>query len=190
VPFDGTRCEVLVMDTKKPRSLSKTHFNDRVAQCASAHEALRNHVRDLPHLASYTVADLDAASNAMDETLMKRARHVVTEMTRIATGVDALRAGNYAELGRQLDASHRSTAIDYEVSCRELDVITDAARSQKGVFGARLTGAGFGGCAIALIEPGIGTRVAEHVGKVFAREFGVEAGFDLLRVGTGPVEIQ
>lgn len=189
VPFDGQKCEVLVMDTKKPRSLSKTHFNDRVAQCATAHETLRNHVRDLPHLASYEPSDLEAASSAMDEVLLRRARHVITEMTRIATGVAALRRGDYRELGRQLDASHRSTAVDYEVSCRELDVMTDAARAQSGVFGARLTGAGFGGCAIALIEPGIGSRVAEQVGKVFLREFGVEAGFDLLRVGTGPVEL-
>jgi galactokinase len=189
VPFDGSRCEVLVMDTKKPRSLSKTHFNDRVAQCATAHETLRNHVRDLPHLASYSMADLEAASSAMDDVLFRRARHVISEMGRIAKGVVALRAGDYAELGRQLDASHRSTAVDYEVSCRELDVMTDAARAQKGVFGARLTGAGFGGCAIALIEPGIGPRVSEAVGKVFAREFGVDAGFDLLRVGTGPVEL-
>lgn len=189
VPFDPSACEVLVMDTKKPRSLSKTHFNDRVAQCAAAHETLRNHVRDLPHLADYTVADLEAARGAMDDVLFRRANHVIREMKRIATGVAALRAGDYRELGRQLDASHQSTAVDYEVSCRELDVMTDSARAQDGVFGARLTGAGFGGCAIALIEPGSASRIAEAVGKVFAREFGVEAGFDLLRVGTGPVEL-
>ncbi len=189
VPFDGARCEVLVMDTKKPRSLSKTHFNDRVAQCATAHETLRAHVRDLPHLADYQLADLDAAASAMDDVLFRRARHVISEMKRIAAGVAALRSGDYRELGRQLDASHRSTATDYEVSCAELDVITDAARACEGVFGARLTGAGFGGCAIALIEPGRAEQVAAHVGRVFRTAFGVEAGFDLLRVGTGPVEV-
>ncbi len=188
VPFDPHACEVLVMDTKKPRSLSKTHFNDRVAQCAAAHETLRAHVRDLPHLADYHPADLEAARSAMDDVLYRRAQHVVTEMRRIATGVAALRAGDYQELGRQLDASHRSTSTDYEVSCRELDVITDAARACDGVFGARLTGAGFGGCAIALVRPGRADEVAERVGAVFLREFGVEAGFDLLRVGAGPGE--
>src|SRR5262245_26883927 len=189
VPFDPQACEVLVMDTKKPRSLSKTHFNERVAQCATAHETLRAHVRDLPHLADYQPADLEAARGAMDDVLFRRARHVVTEMHRIATGVDALRHGDYPELGRQLDDSHRSTALDYEVSCRELDVITDVARGCDGVFGARLTGAGFGGCAIALIRPGIADTVAAQVGAAFEREFGVAAGFDLLHVGTGPGEV-
>lgn len=189
VPFDPKACEVLVLDTKKPRRLAKTGFNERVAQCATAHELLRMHVRDLPHLALYTTADLESAREAMDEVLYLRARHVVTEMQRIRVGAAALRAGNYAELGRQLDASHRSTATDYAVSCDELDVITDAARSHEAVFGARLTGAGFGGCAIALLRPGASSAVARVVAEAFQKRFGVVPGFDLLRVGTGPGEL-
>ncbi|MBP8300535.1 MAG: galactokinase [Planctomycetes bacterium] len=189
VPFDPKACEVLVMDTRKPRSLSKTGFNERVAQCATAHELLRMHARDLPHLAMYSMADLEQASEAMDEVLFLRARHVITEMDRIRTGAAALRRHDYRELGRQLDASHRSTATDYAVSCDELDVITDAARSHEAVFGARLTGAGFGGCAIALVKPGASSAVARVVAEQFTARFGVVPGFDLLRVGTGPGEI-
>ncbi|MCB9878906.1 MAG: galactokinase [Planctomycetes bacterium] len=189
VPFDPEACEVLVMDTLKPRALAKTGFNERVAQCATAHELLRTHVRDLPHLAQYTVADLEQAREAMDELLFRRARHVVGEMDRIRAGVAALRRHDYRGLGQQLDASHRSTATDYAVSCDELDVITDAARECDGVFGARLTGAGFGGCAIALVEPGRSGEVAERVARVFEARFGVAPGFDLLRVGDGPGEV-
>lgn len=190
VPFDPKACEVLVMDTKKPRRLAKTGFNERVAQCATAHELLRMHVRDLPHLAMYTLAELEQARDAMDEVLFLRARHVVTEMDRIRAGAAALRRGDYRELGRQLDASHRSTATDYAVSCDELDVITDAARSHEAVFGARLTGAGFGGCAIALLRPGGSSAVARVVAEQFTARFGTAPGFDLLRVGTGPGEIE
>lgn len=189
VPFDPARCEVLVMDTRKPRALAKTGFNERVAQCAQAHEILRAQVRDLPHLADYTLADLAAARDAMDDVTFRRARHVITEMERIARGVAALRRGDYATLGRALDESHRSTAVDYDVSCPELDAITDAARACPGVFGARLTGAGFGGCAIALVQPGRAEAVAEAVGRDFARRFGMAAAFDLLRMGTGPGEV-
>ncbi len=189
VPFDPARCEVLVMDTRKPRSLSKSHFNQRVAQCAQAHEILRMQVRDLPHLADYTEADLLGARDAMTEPVFLRARHVVTEMGRIARGVAALRQGDYATLGRCLDESHRSTATDYDVSCAELDVMTDLARECEPVFGARLTGAGFGGCAIALIRPGAADAVAARVGPAFAARFGVEPGFDLLRIGNGPGEV-
>ena len=189
VPFDPHACEVLVMDTKKPRRLAKTGFNERVAQCATAHELLRMHVRDLPHLAQYSMADLEHAREAMDEVLFLRARHVVTEMDRIRAGAAALRAHDYKALGVQLDASHLSTATDYDVSCEELDVITEAARGHGAVFGARLTGAGFGGCAIALIRPGASSEVGRAVAAKFTARFGVAPGFDLLRVGAGPGEI-
>lgn len=189
VPFDPDACEVLVMDTRKPRELAASGFNERVAQCAAAWQALCKEVEERPNLAAFTPAQLESCRDKLDDVLYRRARHVVTEMVRIAAGVAALRDGDYAALGAQLDASHRSTATDYDVSCEELDVITDAARACDGVLGARLTGAGFGGCAIALIRPGYRDQVAAHVGKVFASRFGVEPGFDLLRMGNGPGEI-
>ncbi|HEX6812674.1 MAG TPA: galactokinase [Planctomycetota bacterium] len=189
VPFDPKACEVLVLDTKKPRLLAKSGFNERVAQCATAHEILRTHARDLPHLASYTMADLEQSREAMEEVLFRRVRHVVTEMERTRAGASALRRNDYKTLGHQLDASHRSAKDDYEVSCEELDVITEAARSIDGVFGSRLTGAGFGGCAIALLRPGASGDVVAKVGEVFRARFGVEPAFYLLRVGTGPGEI-
>jgi galactokinase len=189
VPFDPTACEVLVMDTKKPRLLAKSGFNERVAQCATAHELLRAHVRDLPHLAAYSLDELEQSREAMEEVLFRRARHVVTEMARTALAVAALRRHDYATLGAQLDASHRSTAVDFEVSCEELDVITAAARGCAAVLGSRLTGAGFGGCAIALVRSGASAEVAARVGEAFAARFGVQPGFDLLRVGNGPGEV-
>lgn len=189
VPFDPAACEVLVMDTRKSRRLAKTGFNERVAQCATAHELLRAHVRDLSHLADYSMGDLEAARSALDEVSFRRARHVISEMGRIGNGVAALRRHDYATLGAMLDQSHRSTATDYDVSCEELEVITAASRSCDGVYGARLTGAGFGGCAIALVRPGSAEAVAAQVGPVFAGRFGVEPGFDVLRAGAGPGEV-
>ncbi|MCU0867151.1 MAG: galactokinase [Planctomycetes bacterium] len=189
VPFDPTACEVLVLDTKKPRTLAKSGFNERVAQCATAHELLRTHARDLPHLALYSAADLEQVRSAMDQVTFRRARHVITEMERTRAGVVALRQHDYATLGRQLDASHESTRVDYEVSCDELDVITGAARGCEGVFGARLTGAGFGGCGIALVRPGQAEVVARTVGDAYRARFGFDAGFDVLRIGSGPGEL-
>jgi galactokinase len=189
VPFDPAACEVLVLDTKKPRHLAKSGFNERVAQCATAHEILRTHARDLPHLALYDENDLATARSAMDPVSLRRARHVVTEMARTRAGAAALRRHDYQALGGLLSESHRSTAVDYEVSCDELDVITDAARGVDGVFGARLTGAGFGGCAIALVRPGAAEAVQKVVGAAFRQRFGVDPGFDVLRSGPGPGEI-
>lgn len=189
VPFDPDACEVLVMNTKKPRKLAASGFNQRVAECAAAREFLRKNVRELPNLAAFSLAELESCQSTMDPVLYRRARHVVTEMGRIAAGAAALRAHDYAALGAQLNASHVSTATDYDVSCEELDVITDAARACDAVLGARLTGAGFGGCAIALIQPGHRDEVSDHVRKVFEKRFSVVPGFDLLRIGGGPGEI-
>ena len=190
VPFDPAACEVLVMDTVRPRTLAASGFNERVEQCAAARRFLSERVRLERHLASFSPAELESVKSSMDPLLYRRARHVVTEMERIAAGAAALRAHDYAALGAQLDASHRSTAADYDVSCEELDVITDAARQCDDVFGARLTGAGFGGCAIALIAPGRRDIVEARVSKIFRDRFGVPPRFDLLRLGDGPGEVQ
>ncbi len=189
VPFDPGACEVLVMDTRKPRELAASGFNERVEQCAAAREWLRARVGPRAHLAAYTEEELAGVAEEMDPLLHRRARHVVTEMGRIAAGAAALRAGDYGGLGAALDASHRSTATDYDVSCDELDVITDAARACDSVYGARLTGAGFGGCAIALVAAGNSEQVRARVDAAYRARFGVSPGFDLLRVGDGPGEL-
>lgn len=189
VPVDPDAFEILVMDTRRPRRLAASRFNERVRECARAHRLLREHVRDLPCLAAYSEEDLEAGAPFLDAVAFRRARHVVTEMRRIARGVAGLRAGNIAALGRALDESHRSAREDYEVSCEELDEITGAARRLDPVFGARLTGAGFGGCAIALVQPGRSPAVEAYVHSRFVERFGVEPGFEVLHPGGGPREV-
>jgi len=189
VPLSRRSCEVLVMNTRKPRLLAESGFNERVAQCAEAHRILAEAVGPRPGLAHYTPAEVEKTA-ALTGVLRLRARHVVTEMGRISRAVAALRVGDVATLGAMLTESHRSTATDYAVSCEELDGIIDAALEVPGVFGARLTGAGFGGCAIALVEPGASDRVREHVFGAYRSRFGVEPGFDLLRPGLGVHEAQ
>ena len=188
VPLDPQTCEVLLMDTRKPRELASTGFNQRVRECAEAH-AILEHVRALPHLAAYELADLEAAGESLGGVHLMRARHVVTEMQRIGMGVAALQRGDIEGLGATMNESHRSASVDYEVSCEELDVITAAARSVDGVFGSRMTGAGFGGCATALIEPGSAERVESEVSRVFSTRFGVEPHFETLHAGAGPGEL-
>lgn len=189
VPFDPVACEVLVLDTRKPRHLAKSGFNERVAQCATVHAALRAAGVDRPHLALYELADLERVRGRLDDLQFRRGRHVLTEMARTRDGAAALRAHDYRALGGLLDRSHASTRVDYEVSCAELDAITDAARACQGVFGARLVGAGFGGCAIALLAPGCADAVQAATAASYRSRFGIEPAFYLLRNGTGPVEV-
>jgi galactokinase len=190
VAIHGSGFEVLVMDTRKPRTLAGSAFNARVRECREAHAVLRQQVRDLPWLAQYSAEDLQQAGASLSGLLRSRATHVVEEMARVASAVRALDDGDVRAFGALVHASHRSTATHYAVSCDELDVITDLACAQPSTFGARLTGAGFGGCAIALIEPGTADAVVGPVRQGFAARFGVEPGFRVLHAGPGPRELE
>jgi galactokinase len=147
VPFDDA---VLIFDTGVRRALADSAFNERRAECQAALTRLRGIRPTLPSLAA---ADLDLLAEAeLPPPLDRRARHVVTEMARVRQVVDALRGGG-ALPGEALFASHESLRVDYECSSPELDAFVARARHTQGITGARLTGAGWGGCAIAVGNP-------------------------------------
>jgi galactokinase len=147
VPFDDA---VLIFDTGVRRALTSSAFNERRAECQAALARLRVLDPNLPFLAA---ADLDLLRAAqLPPPLDRRARHVVTEQARVRQVVDALRVGD-AIPGEALFASHESLRVDYECSTPELDAFVERARRTDGISGARLTGAGWGGCAIAVGTP-------------------------------------
>jgi galactokinase len=109
------------------------------------------------------MAQLDATSSRLDEAVYRRCRHVVTEIDRVRLASEALRSGAVRELGRLITASHASLRDDFEVSCRELDALVDHANRCAGVYGARMVGAGFGGCMLALLDAGEAESVVQQV---------------------------
>ena len=153
------RVSIVMIDSGVRRDLSATAYNLRRAQCRSAAAALG--VASLRLVGS---ADLvDAKLGAVER---RRARHVVTENERVLSTVEALRREDLTTVGRLLYASHESLARDYDVSTPELDALVDAARATEGVLGARLTGAGFGGCTVNLVDAARGRgAAAEIVGR-------------------------
>ena len=146
-------CEAkfVVMDTGVRRSLITSEYNDRRRSCEAAVAAIN---RFDPHVHSLRDVDqptLDSARQSLDAKAFRRAQHVVSEIHRPVQMADALRVGDLGLAGKLMDRSHASLRDLYEVSCPELDYITDLARGHAGCFGARMTGAGFGGCAVALV---------------------------------------
>ena len=140
----------VVYDTRIQRELSSSDYNTRRAEAA---EALR--ILSLSGINSYRDADKDslqANRNKMGETLFKRARHIINENQRVNDAVNFLKKGDFRNLGELLFQSHLSLRDDYEVSCPELDLLYTVGSAFEGCLGARLTGAGFGGSGIALIE--------------------------------------
>ncbi|MCG6921433.1 MAG: galactokinase [Acidobacteria bacterium] len=143
---------VVVMDTGARRSLAGSAYNDRRAACERVVAHLRGLDPGVRALRDVTLELLEDAKDDLDPTDLMRARHVVPENARPVHMADALQVGRLEQAGRLMNDSHSSLRDLYEVSCEELDLITDIARGQASCFGARMTGAGFGGCAVALVK--------------------------------------
>ena len=153
---------LLVLDTRAPRRLVEGAYAERRATCEAAASKL-----GVAALRDVSTDDLEAARDRLDEVEYRRARHVVTENERVLAAVDALRARELESCGPLLLASHESLRYDYEVSSPELDVAVDGALAA-GAVGARMTGAGFGGCAIALVAADRAEAVEREVSGRFA----------------------
>lgn len=141
---------VLVLDSSVRRILAESAYNQRRSECEAALQALRTAEPSLKALRDITTAQLSNEGWRLSEVLLRRARHVITENQRVLQAAAALQRGDARKFGQLLNQSHLSLRDDYEVSCSELDALVDICTSTAGVLGARLTGAGFGGCVIAI----------------------------------------
>lgn len=185
VPLDLTDHSIVIMNTNKRRELADSKYNERVAECAAALEALRKK-KDMIDLSDITLAEFEEIGDVItDPVIYRRARHVITENNRVVLSVTALKRGDLATLGQLMNDSHESLRHDYQVTGAELDTIVNAARKVKGVLGARMTGAGFGGCAIAIVENRYVEAVINKVGPAYEAEIGLKAVFYVAKVGDG-----
>jgi galactokinase len=186
IPFDvaAAGLAVLVVDTRAPHRHAGGEYASRRRSCEAAAKTLGvRALRDVP------IGDLDAAlSRLPDEQTRRRARHVVTENQRVLDTVSLLRAGRIRDIGPLLTASHRSMRDDFEITVPEVDVAV-AAALEAGAYGARMTGGGFGGCVLALVDEPAAAGVAEAVASAYA-----ERGFQAPRwfpavpsAGAGPL---
>jgi galactokinase len=142
---------ILVLDSAVPRTLAGSAYNTRRAECEAALQRLQDVVPRLRALRDVTPEILGEHGHRLTDVELRRARHVVTENARVQASVAALRAGDVEGFGRFMVDSHTSLRDDYAVSGPELDALVDIALATPGVLGARLTGAGFGGCAVAVV---------------------------------------
>jgi galactokinase len=160
--LEAAGLRLVVVDTRTGHRLVDGAYADRRAACQAAAATL-----GVAALRDATIDRVEAAAEALGDPGLRRARHVVTENARVLAAVELLRAGDLDRLGPLLAASHASLRDDYEVSSPELDTAVDAA-VEAGAVGARMTGAGFGGSALALVPAGLVGRVADRVGRAFA----------------------
>jgi galactokinase len=171
VPFPA-EAVVLVFDSGTRRALADSAYNARHDECKAAAERIAEVVPGVRALRDVSPAAFEDLETTLEPIPRKRARHVVRENDRVLQAVKAFHAGNLDRLGKLMYESHMSLRDDFEVSTPELDAIVDIAATCEGVFGARMTGAGFGGSAIALVAAEKGTSVGACVSTKYQRRTG------------------
>ncbi|MER2123924.1 MAG: galactokinase [Exiguobacterium indicum] len=187
-PLDLTGYTIIIMNTNKRRELADSKYNERRAECEAA-LAYLNQFTPREALGQWTTSEF-AKVAWEDERLMRRARHAISENERTLQALAALEAGELTTFGQLMNASHVSLREDYEVTGIELDTLVEAAWEQPGVLGARMTGAGFGGCAIAIVEDEAVDAFKQAVGEHYEARIGYPATFYTATVGDGAREIE
>lgn len=172
VPLVDRSVAVLVANTNVKHELAASEYPRRRTQCAAAAKAL-----GMDLLREATMADLEAAGRRLDAVVFRRARHVIGEIARTVEAAEAIGRGDWSLAGARMYASHESLRDDFEVSCGELDLMVELARSigcGGGVYGARMTGGGFGGCTVWLVRADAAEDVGRELAEQYRRRTGVE----------------
>jgi len=174
-----------IINTNKPRKLAESKYNERVAECQQALADLNTEIT-LHNLCELSYDKFALHKHLIqDETVLKRATHVIKENDRVNLAAKALNDGALEEFGRLMYASHQSLKDLYEVTGLELDTVVDFCRDYEHVIGARMTGAGFGGCAIALLKKGKEDDFAKQLTEYYVKRVGYPAAIYISEIGNG-----
>lgn len=184
LPFPREQVSVILVDSRTRRDLASSRFNERVAECAEAVAELSRVRPEIRALRDVHIADLERSGAALRPEVERRARHVVEEIGRVHRFREALAAGDHVTCGALVSASHASLRDLYETSTSALDFLVKEICNVPGALGARLTGAGWGGCVVALLERGAEQRVQDAVAPRYLQVFGQQARFHLPRQET------
>jgi galactokinase len=163
---------LVMCNTMVKHELAAGEYNRRRADCESGVRTLRQHLPKALALRDITLANLDSYRNELPELVYRRCRHVVSENQRVLAASDALHCGDLTRFGQLMYESHASLRDDYEVSCRELDLLVELASNCEGVYGTRMTGGGFGGCTVNLVRSDAVDRVEHRITDAYAKATG------------------
>lgn len=189
VPLKLEKKKIVISNSNKKRTLGESKYNQRRAECEAALRDLKS-VLNIETLCDLSIEEFEINKHLIkDEISRKRAKHAIYENQRTLRAAEALKAGELVEFGKLMNESHISLRDDFEVSGKELDALVEASWRQKGVVGSRMTGAGFGGCTVSIIEESMVDDFKEKVFKEYKEAVGYEADFYVVDIGDGCKEI-
>jgi galactokinase len=180
---------IVAVNSMVKHELGGSAYRDRVRECRAAVDAIRARTPEVASLRDVSVPQLEASEALMPRLVYRRARHVVSEDARVEEFMAACAANNLKRMGELLVASHRSLQHDYEVSCPELDFLVDRAVEIDGVYGARMTGGGFGGCTVNLVRPDAVEAFRSRIAACYLERHGIEAQSFVCEPSSGAGEV-
>jgi galactokinase len=186
IPAKFKNCSLVIINSNKARTLADSKYNERRSECEQAFEILSKFdmATDLCHIHEISLGFLE------EDILYQRAKHAILENKRVLYAAEALKQGNMDAFGQILTESHISLNTDYEVSCYELNMIVHYSTHFDGCLGARMTGAGFGGCCIALVEQERLQTFINYVGKKYTEKTKLKADFYVTEIVDGVKRIK
>lgn len=188
-PVRLQNAKIVIACSNKKRGLGDSKYNERRSECETALSELQKVVR-IDSLGDLKEEEFEAVKTAIaSDVRVKRARHAVYENQRTVKAVQALKENNLPLFGELMNASHVSLRDDYEVTGKELDTLVEEAWKLEGVIGSRMTGAGFGGCTVSIVEDGAIDAFIEKVGAAYREKIGYAADFYVVEIGEGPAVI-
>ena len=184
-PIHLENARIVIACSNKKRGLGDSKYNERRSECETALAEIQK-VKDVPSLGTLTCEEFESVKDAIKDPIrQKRARHAVYENQRTIQAVKALTDGDIAAFGQLMNASHVSLRDDYEVTGIELDTLVEEAWKCTGVIGSRMTGAGFGGCTVSIVENDAIDTFIEKVGTAYKEKIGYAADFYVVEIGDG-----
>lgn len=191
VPLKMDGYKLVIANTNKKRGLADSKYNERRSECEAAFELLKDAVPGATCLGDISAEQFAANAHLIEnETVRKRAQHVIEEDDRVLRSVEALKDGDLTTFGALMTQSHNSLRDLYEVTGVELDTLVEEALKIDGTIGSRMTGAGFGGCSVSLVREDAVERFIETVGKEYEKKIGYAASFYVSDIGDGGMELK
>lgn len=191
VPFRTGAYKIVISNTNKRRGLVDSKYNERRSECDRALEILQKELPALSYLAQLNPGQFATLQDSIrDETVRRRAQHVVEENQRVHDSVKALKNGDLEAFGQYMNQSHDSLRYLYEVTGDELDALVEEAQRIPGTLGSRMTGAGFGGCTVSLVHEDAVERFIAEVGQQYEARTGLKPDFYVCGVGQGVHEVK
>jgi galactokinase len=191
VPLRLGKYRIVITNTNKRRGLTDSKYNERRYECEEGLKLLQKFKPELTELGDLSVDEFNRLKTYVsDPVFLRRIRHVVTENQRVILAKNVLKRGDLEIFGKLMEQSHESLRDDYEVSGKELDVLFDTQKNIKGCIGTRMTGAGFGGCTVSIVDSSKIEAFEEEVKKTYEKETQLSPTFYVCEIGDGVKELK